>query len=191
VPGHCFSLAWVLDLSFFMKSQTMTNTRTRTGTSAPTEAITVPTVTPPHWFNAVVTGLLRTPGIERFLGRALALITFTGTKTGRTYTTPVSYYREGDEVVVITKRFRRWWRNLADGADVVLRLAGQTWKGRARARVGDESQLLTLTSFLEHRPRDARAYGLRLDENGRADPARARALLPQLVVIRIALSTVQ
>ncbi len=33
--------------------------------------------------------MLKTPGLEQWLGRQLALLTFTGRKTGQQYTTPV------------------------------------------------------------------------------------------------------
>ena len=29
-----------------------------------------------------------------------------------TYTTPVGYMREGNTVIILTRRFRKWWRNL-------------------------------------------------------------------------------
>ena len=158
-----------------------------------TDTISVPTRTPPRWLNAAREAMLRTTGIERLLGRTLALITVTGKKSGRAYTTPVTYYRDGDTVIVLTRKNRTWWRNVANGAngaDVELRLAGQTFRGRARASVGDEGELPELVAFLEHRRADARAYGLTLSPDGRVDRDQARALLPQIVVIRIALSTV-
>lgn len=153
-----------------------------------TETITVPTWTPPRGLNTMMKAMLRTPGLERFLGRELALITFRGRKSGRAYTTPVTYHRDGDTVIVLTKRFRVWWRNLVEDADVELRLAGRTFRGRARARVGDQKELPTLVTFLETRRHDARAYGLNLTPDGHVEPDRARALLSQIVVIRIVLT---
>lgn len=159
-------------------------------TKKTSEAISVSTWTPPRWVNATMKVLLRTPGIERFLGRALALITVTGRKSGRTYTTPVSYTRDGGTIVVLTKRFRVWWRNLEEKPDVELRIGGRTFRGTARASVGDERELPTLVKFLEGRRADARAYGLTLSPEGRVDPDEARALLSQIVVIRIELNAI-
>ena len=147
----------------------------------------VPSWRPPGWVNAVVARLLRTPGIERWLGSYIALMVFKGCRSGRLYATPLTYHRDGDEVVIVTKRVRVWWRNLVDEPRVVLRLAGCNVQGVARVLSGDDERLSTLLRFLDHRRLDARAYGLEFDDAGRIDPDRARAVLPQIVVIRVTL----
>ena len=152
-----------------------------------TDTITIPTWTPPLWLNAGMKLMLRTPGLQRFLGRAIALVTFTGRRSGRSYTTPVTYARHGDTVIVITKKFRKWWRNFEERPEVQLRLAGRTFTGRAKASVGDEREASTLMTFLQNRPVDAKAYGVTLDPDGRVSLDEARALLPHVVIIRIAL----
>lgn len=147
----------------------------------------VPAWTFPGWFNAIMILLLRIPVIERQPGRSIALIAFKGRKSGRIYSTPVSYLKEGNEVIVTSKRFRVWWRNLLDEPRVVLRLAGRNVRGVARVLSDDDERLATFLRFLDHRRLDARAYGLDFDEAGRIDPDQARAVLPQVVVIRVAL----
>jgi deazaflavin-dependent oxidoreductase (nitroreductase family) len=146
------------------------------------EVVTVPTWTPPRWANAMVKGMLRTPGLQRLIGSQIALISVTGRRTGKRYTTPVSYDRQGDDVIVLTKRIRTWWRNLEADPRVEIRLAGRTVRATARIGVDGHEALATLIRFFEHRPRDATAYGLGGD---RLDEARARTLLEQVVVIRI------
>jgi deazaflavin-dependent oxidoreductase (nitroreductase family) len=152
------------------------------------ETVQVPTWSPPAWMNATVRGMLRTPGIERWLGKGIALLTITGKKTGKLYRIPVSYHREGDAVTILTKKFRRWWRNLEAKPDVEIRLAGRTYPGKASARSGDERDLPTLIDFLESRPMDARAYGISLSPEGEVSAGMARALLNQIVVVRVALA---
>lgn len=150
--------------------------------------VTVPSGTPPAWMNEMMKRLLRTPGVGSWLGRRVALITWTGRRSGRRYTTPVSYYRNHGEVTLLTKRFRTWWRNFAEQPDVELRLAGEDITGCARASVGDEDALPRLIGFLEHNAMDAKAFGVKLDADGRIDERDARALLPQVVVIEITLA---
>lgn len=145
---------------------------------------TIPGWTPPPWLNAMMTAMLRTPGLQRLVGRTTALITVTGRTTGRRYTTPVTYDRAGDTVVILTKRPRTWWRNLPSRPEVELRLAGTTVQGRAHVSVDDPECLPDLVSFLEHRRRDAKAYGIAVTD-GHVDEADARAVLPHLVVITV------
>ena len=53
------------------------------------------------------------------------LITFTGRNSGRQFTTPVRYFRDGETVRSFTSAESQWWRNLRGGADVVLRIEGR------------------------------------------------------------------
>jgi deazaflavin-dependent oxidoreductase (nitroreductase family) len=59
------------------------------------------------------------------------LITVTGRKTGRTYTTPVAYVREGTLVFFFSGRHLVWTKNLHGGAPVRLILRGQEVQGNA------------------------------------------------------------
>lgn len=88
--------------------------------------------------NHAVALLLRSPLHPLVSGR-MALITVTGRRTGREYTFPVDYRRDGDRVTIRVGWPARkvWWRNLREPADVRLRLAGHERAGRAQAQ-GDE-----------------------------------------------------
>jgi F420H(2)-dependent quinone reductase len=92
--------------------------------------------------NRVVSWLLRSP-LHRPFSRRLALITVTGARSGRTYTIPVGYRREGANVTipVLWPDRKRWWRNLREGAPVTLRLAGESYRGRAIVRDTSDKQL--------------------------------------------------
>jgi deazaflavin-dependent oxidoreductase (nitroreductase family) len=148
---------------------------------------TVPTAKPASWMNAVMKAMLKTPGVQRFLGRAIALLTVTGRRTGRAITLPISYERTGDTVVVVTKRVRVWWRNLETNPEVRLRLAGKEHTGTAVPSVGGPDALPVFLDFLRGRKVDARAYGIPMDGDGNPDPERAAEVLPELVIIRVAL----
>jgi len=124
--------------------------------------------------NATMKLLLRTPGLQSWLGRSVGLITWTGRRSGRHYTTPISYYRQDGQVTPLTKPFRAWWRNFAEQPRVELRLAGETVRGLARVGVGDEGALPSLVEFLEHNTRDAKAYGVEIGADGRLDERDAR-----------------
>jgi hypothetical protein len=115
--------------------------------------------------------------LQSWLGRTVVLISWTGRRSGRRFTTPVSYYRSDGELTLPSKRFRNWWRNFDERPRVDLRLAGETRTRRARASVGDPTVLPRLIEFLEHNPRDAKAYGVKFDSEGRVDECDARALL--------------
>jgi deazaflavin-dependent oxidoreductase (nitroreductase family) len=80
--------------------------------------------------NPLMKWLLRSP-LHGLFSRMYMLMTVTGRKSGRQYTTPVQYGRKEDTLYVITSRDCIWWRNLRGGADVTLRLRGKTVRGQA------------------------------------------------------------
>ena len=94
--------------------------------------------------NPVVRALLRSPA-HGLASSHLALITVTGRRSGRTYTFPVGYHRDGERVTIGIDwpERKRWWRNLVDEAPVELLLAGERRTGTAVAR-GDEHTGVTV-----------------------------------------------
>lgn len=147
--------------------------------------VRLPEDIPPEWANSLMKWALNTPGIQAMVGKGVALLTFEGRRTAKSYTIPVSYQREGDTVTVITKRVRNWWRNFQTPLHVELRLAGETHGGTALIRSDEENILDFMTEYLKKRPIDAKAYGLGKDEVVREKIAR---IVPHIVVIDIELS---
>lgn len=149
--------------------------------------VNVSTWSPPGWMNASMKLALRTPGLQSVMGKKLALISFTGRKSGKAYTTPVTYYRAGPTVTILTKRFRAWWKNFQTAAPVTLRLAGKNVTGQATALTDEAALIARVTTFLENNPQDAKYYGLAIDEHGKFNPDSIRALVSQIVVIQVTL----
>jgi F420H(2)-dependent quinone reductase len=99
--------------------------------------------------NPMVRLILRSPAHPLASGR-LALITVTGRRSGRSYTIPVGYRQHGDRVTIGVgwPGRKRWWRNVAGGAPVRLRLRGAERRGYAQAH-GDERTGVTVEVRLE------------------------------------------
>ena len=83
----------------------------------------------PAWLNAMMRLFLKTPGLQNILGKPFALLTFTGRRSGRSYTIPIGYQRRDDTVLILTNTTRSWWRNFEDQPGVELRLAGRVMRG--------------------------------------------------------------
>ncbi len=155
-------------------------------TASPTTDVQMPQDKPPDWANSWMKWALNTPGIQGWVGKGVALLSFKGRKTGKPYTIPASYWRQDDTVTIITKKQRKWWHNFECPLDVELRLAGHVYKGKAEIQANDTDTLEFLTEYLKNRPIDAKAYGLARDEITREKIAR---IIPHIVVIRIAITT--
>ena len=155
-------------------------------TASPTTDVQMPQDKPPDWANSWMRWALNTPGIQGWVGKGVALLSFKGRKTGKLYAIPASYWRQDDTVTIITKKQRKWWHNFESPLDVELRLAGHTYTGKAEVQADHAGTLEFLTEYLKNRPIDAKAYGLARDEITREKIAR---IIPHIVVIRIAIST--
>jgi hypothetical protein len=98
-------------------------------------------------FNAGVAALTTSPRWGRLVGRNIVIITYTGRRSGRTFSTPVACRRTGDDITIAVKlpEAKNWWRNFLDtGGPLTLRLNGINRTGHATAR-RDASGRVTVT----------------------------------------------
>lgn len=88
-------------------------------------------------FNKWITGLRSSPRWGSMVRRHLTVVTYTGRRSGRTFSTPVGYRRTGDTVVIGVQvpGAKNWWRNFTgDGGPLTLELDGADHTGHAIAR---------------------------------------------------------
>jgi deazaflavin-dependent oxidoreductase (nitroreductase family) len=122
--------------------------------------------------NDFVTFFLRTP-LHVFVGDT-TLITVTGRKTGRKYSTPVGFYREAECLWVLTSRDRTWWRNVKNGAHVTLLLKGKTVSAFAEAELDEKAVEARMLDYIQRVPMAAKPLGIHMQNKSpdRADVAR-------------------
>src|SRR6202000_1643561 len=83
-----------------------------------------------------IVALAASPRFGKMLRRSITLITYTGRRSGRTFSMPVAYRRRGDEIEIVPNipDAKTWWRNfLGDGAPMSLTLDGVERAGHAVA----------------------------------------------------------
>lgn len=129
--------------------------------------------------------LLRSP-LHRLVSESTLLITVRGRKSGRTYTTPVNYVRDGDKLLVVSRPERTWWRNLRDGAPVIVRLKGQVFAARGEVLDEPAERNAAFLTMLQRAPRYRRYLGIHLTEGGEPDdPEAFESVASQQVVVRL------
>ena len=97
-------------------------------------------------FNAPVAAIAASPRFGAALRRSITTITYTGRRSGRTFSIPVAYRRRGDEIDIVPNMpdAKTWWRNfLGDGAPLTLTLDGIEHSGHAVAH-RDENGRVTV-----------------------------------------------
>lgn len=138
--------------------------------------------------NPVIRTLLRSP-LHHLVSGNITVLHFTGRKSGRALSTPLSYTRRGNTLWLLSSQNTRWWVNFR-GADapVEVELAGQRVAGTAHLLEGDSDALREgVDQFLTMLPRDAKVYGIKLDGDKRPVPESLAAAAGQLVLVVIAL----
>jgi F420H(2)-dependent quinone reductase len=95
-------------------------------------------------FNAPVAAIAASPRLGARLRRNVTVITYTGRRSGRTFSIPVAYRRRGDEIEVGANLAdaKTWWRNFVDaGGPVKLTLDGTERAGHAVAHRDAEGRV--------------------------------------------------
>lgn len=96
--------------------------------------------------------ILRSP-LHRLIGGSVLLLTFVGRKSAKKCTTPITYLREGDTVLLTIDS--PWWKNLRGGALVALLIRGRRYAGVAEA-ITDETEIARVLEMMLDKPRGAR-----------------------------------
>lgn len=124
-----------------------------------------------RWYNPIMSWLLRSP-LHGMVSNGIMLITVTGRKSGKQYTTPINYAREGNTIRLITSRKHGWWKNVQSAAPVVARVKGSDFRGTARVVDADSQAMLAAIQTVYR--------GI--------PPAKASELVPDMVLIQIDLN---
>ena len=80
-------------------------------------------------------------------GLATLLLSVTGRKSGQTRSTPLAYFRDGDNYVVVgsdgaAKRDPQWWKNLQVDPNGAIRTGRNKFKVKATLATGAERERL-------------------------------------------------
>jgi len=128
--------------------------------------------------------VLATP-LHRIMSSRLMLLRFTGRKTGRYYTTPVSYVLDGNSLLVPAGG--AWRRNLEAGPQASVRLRG-VWRSVTSEVVGEPALADLLLAMIQKNPAIGVFTGIRVRSDGQLDAsAFERERRRGFVVVRLRL----
>jgi F420H(2)-dependent quinone reductase len=142
--------------------------------------------------NPMIAALLRSP-LHGLLSPGLVLLTVTGRHSGRRYSIPVGYQRDGDDVVVLVSEARRkqWWRNYYEPGPVSLRLRGSDRAGRAELVAPGSDEFRSIAEqTLVRMPWMSRVFRVDYDRNEGLRDDQVDFLGEQIAIVRIRLGPV-
>lgn len=139
----------------------------------------------PPAVNRLFKFILRSP-LHGILSKNFLLITFNGRKSGKVFTTPVSYSQDGSTLYIFSHA--DWWKNLCSETPIGLRLRGKDVQGFPEPIAEDKQTVAAgLMAHLRRSPYDAPFYGVTLDENKNPRLEEVEAGAQTTVMIRVAL----
>jgi deazaflavin-dependent oxidoreductase (nitroreductase family) len=143
------------------------------------------TPTIPPIVNSAMKFVLRSPA-HGLISKDKLLISFTGRKSGKIYTTPVSYSQNDGRVAIFTHA--AWWKNLVSGAPVNLRIRGRDLQGLAEPVAEDKQAIAAgLAAHLRKVPSDAGFYGVTFDVDHNPKAEEVARAVQSVVMINVSL----
>jgi hypothetical protein len=139
--------------------------------------------------NAAVAWVLRSP-LHPLLSWGLMLVTVTGRRTGRVYTIPVGYQRDGDALVVLVSwpARKQWWRNYRERRPIEVGLRGRKIAGHAVVVPPTSSEFRdAIERTLRRIPFMGGQFGIRYDRGTGLTEEQLRTVGGSAVVVRIEL----
>jgi deazaflavin-dependent oxidoreductase (nitroreductase family) len=115
--------------------------------------------------NFFVASIINTP-LHPMLGKNMAVITVTGSKTGKRYSTPVNVMRDGETFTVVSLRDRTWWRNLRGGNQGLIRVAGKQLLVQGEVIENHDGVINGLNQLFRKYPTYAKYFGVHLEADG-------------------------
>ena len=78
-----------------------------------------------------------------YLGQPALLLTVTGRKSGLARTTPLVYFKDGDNYVVVgsdgaARRDPQWWKNLQENPQAIVRVGRKKFSAKAGLATGND-----------------------------------------------------
>jgi deazaflavin-dependent oxidoreductase (nitroreductase family) len=141
--------------------------------------------------NPLFSWLLRSP-LHWLVSPGVTLLTVTGRKSGRRYTIPVGYQRDGDRIVIMVSNApaKQWWRNYRQPGPVELLLRGRAAHGEAEVLAPDSAEFRTRAEATFRRlPFLGRQFGLVYDRRVGLTAEQLAHLGATAAVVRVTLAT--
>ncbi len=137
--------------------------------------------------NPIIAWFLGSP-LHRLVSRELLVLKFHGRKSGRPFSTPLSYVEVDGRLYLVTRRtVANWWRNMVGGAAVEIVWLGQKVSALATLldSSSDEAQI-GFRRFLAQNPGTASLlYQIEVGQEGQLADEDVRREIKESIIVRV------
>jgi deazaflavin-dependent oxidoreductase (nitroreductase family) len=138
--------------------------------------------------NPLFSWVLRSPVLHWIFSPGVLLLTVTGRRSGRRYTIPVGYQRDGDLIVILVSEApaKQWWRNFREPAPVEMLLRGRTVHGSAVLVAPGSAEFRARAEATFRRiPFLGSQFGIRYDRTSGLSEDQIRHLIATAAIVRV------
>lgn len=137
--------------------------------------------------NPLMRGILQSP-LHGLQSSQTLILKFTGRKSGKEYSVPLSYTRRENLLRCFTSRENKWWRNLQRNTSVSLIYKGRRVQGTATVLTDDHQHIADrLAEHVQQVTRDVKFHDIGWDAPQRPNMADVARAAHRLVMITIVL----
>ena len=140
------------------------------------------------WYDNIIKVILQSP-LHGMVSSGIMLLKYTGHKSGRRYTVPISYVedKEQERLWTVSLRKRTWWRSLRHAAPVTLRFKGRDHLAKSELFETEEEVREAIQELIELAPIYARYMDIEVDDNGEPIADSLEKAVAKRVVVRFKL----
>jgi hypothetical protein len=128
--------------------------------------------------------LLRSP-FHGLISGSILLITYNGRRSGKQYSAPLNYVRDGNILWVTSVRTRKWWRNFKGEWPIRVLLQGKEIQGKGVAITEQDAIIDAFHDFFRLSPSSARFFKVKLDDDGVPDQGDLERIIAERVLVKI------
>ncbi len=138
------------------------------------------------WYNKIMVWLLRSP-LHSMISSGIMIIGFTGSKSGKKYSTPVNYYKIDNAIFAMCDRSRIWWKNIKKNSDLDLFIKRENFSGKGLVIDSKTQVEEALAIIYKHNPQIAKYMKVEMVE-GEPVLRDIQKLSDNTIVIKITLT---
>ena len=135
------------------------------------------------WYNKIMIGILRSP-LHSMISGGIMIIGFTGSKSGKKFSTPVNFLEIEDKLYVMTDRTRVWWKNIKKNPGLELHIKRENLKGSGLVIDSKTEVEKYLALIYKHHPQMAKYMKVKMSD-GQPVLEDIQKLSDQTIVIEI------
>ncbi len=134
-----------------------------------------------NWF---ISWLMRSP-FHGLISGSILLITYNGRRSGKKFSAPLNYVRDGNTLWVTSVRSRRWWRNFREEWPIQVLLQKVEIEGNGLAITEPEQLSQAFSEFFRLAPANARFFKVNLEDGGTPIQEDLDRIVAERVLVRI------